>query len=363
MFTMQPTLPKPMSPAEPLGRARTEQVVLFPSLGHLGPDGQWHVQVHGDVFWTAGRISLGKRFLLRMLQRSMRVPKEALSGAIFQRRIARFLAIDGRDLPISVQIGLEWHGLPNRSRGNGHFHATLRVPAGAVPASRPGDEVLACPFEVSVGERGDGPSRSGQAYLVPPRGLSIISDIDDTLKHSHVHCRRTLLANTFLREFEPIAGMAAIYRDWAALGAAFHYVSSSPWQLYENLAEHFLAEGLPPGSFHLLWFRLRDHLLRRLLILRRSGKLATIQSILKTFPQRRFVLVGDSGEKDPEIYGALARKFPRQVAKIVIREIPGPRATPARFQKAFRQLSPAATQLFREPAEISDCLRDLLGRV
>src|SRR6185295_2069331 len=112
---------------------------------------------------------------------------------------------------------------------------------------------------------------TGQAYLLPPTGESVISDIDDTLKHSQVACKKTLLANTFLRPYETIPGMAGVFRDWWAEGAAFHYVSSSPWQLYEHLAAHLADEGFPTGSFHLRHFRLRDHLLRRILLLRRSG--------------------------------------------------------------------------------------------
>jgi len=358
MFSLLPAMPPPKERAD---ADREDQVVLFPSLGHWGADGHWHLQIHGDIFTPVPRVSLGKRFLLRMLQRVMRVPKEELESELFQRRIARFLARDAREREIAVHIGDQRHELPARSRRNGHFHATLRLPAEALNISA-AEATLAQRVQIAIhGLDTTAAPKRGQVYLLPPRGLSIISDIDDTIKHSHVACRRTLLTNTFLREFAPISGMAAIYRDWAERGAAFHYVSSSPWQMYEHLAEHFIAEGLPPGSFHLRWFRLRDHLLRRLLILRRSGKITVIQAILKTFPNRQFILIGDSGEKDPEIYGALARKFPQQVRKIMIREIPCPRATPARFQKAFRNVPPAIVQRFFDPAEIAASLNGLLA--
>jgi phosphatidate phosphatase APP1 len=198
-----------------------------------------------------------------------------------------------------------------------------------------------------------GAQATGQAYLIPPTGLSVISDIDDTLKHSHVACKQTLLANTFLRPFETIPGMAGIFRDWWAEGAAFHYVSSSPWQLYEHLAEHLVSEGFPTGSFHLRHFRLRDHLLRRLLMLRRSGKLGVIRSLLKRFPRRRFLLVGDSGEHDPEIYGALARRYPQQVARILIRQLAGERDTLRRYARAFRGVDPARLKLFEDAGELA----------
>ena len=50
--------------------------------------------------------------------------------------------------------------------------------------------------------------------LVPPAGLSIISDIDDTIKESNVIHKRELMLNTFLREFVPVEGMSALYQRW-----------------------------------------------------------------------------------------------------------------------------------------------------
>jgi phosphatidate phosphatase APP1 len=63
-------------------------------------------------------------------------------------------------------------------------------------------------------------------------------------------------------------------------------------------------------------------------------------------------LVGDSGEIDPEIYGAVARRFPQQVAGILIRRVGGPRDTPARYQRAFRGVPSSVVRLFREAAEL-----------
>src|SRR5687768_13527515 len=120
MFTTLPTMPTTMPTMLPSGEVSDwdvrDQFVLFPSLGHLDADGHWHVQVHGDVFSATRRVSLAKRFLLRMLQRSMHVPREALASEIFRRRIARFLANDGPGREICVQIGHQKHVLPNRDR-------------------------------------------------------------------------------------------------------------------------------------------------------------------------------------------------------------------------------------------------------
>ncbi len=332
--------------------AGNETVALFPSLGHLTDGGQtWHIPVHGEIY-SCGRVGLGKRFLLKVLQRAMKAPDAAIQSELFQARIARFLANDCPGRVLSIRCGGEPPVVTKRSRSNGHFFGTLRIPVETLDGSLRLAPQNVGPIDLAVVRPGGEPIASGRAYLLPQRGLSVISDIDDTLKHSHVACKQSLLANTFLRQFEPIAGMSEVFQDWAASGAAFHYVSSSPWQLYPHLSTHLSEQGFPEGSYHLRAFRLRDHLIRRILMLRRSGKASVIRGILQTFPDRRFVLVGDSGEIDPEIYGAMARKFPGQVATIFIRQLAGSRDTTARYQRAFRGVRECGVRLFREASEL-----------
>ena len=87
-------------------------------------------------------------------------------------------------------------------------------------------------------------------------------------------------------------------------------------------------------------------------MLRRSGKAGVIRSLFKRFPRRRFLLVGDSGEHDPEIYGAVARRYPRQVAGILIRQIPGERGLRQRYAKAFRRVDADRITLFEDATEL-----------
>ena len=154
---------------------------------------------------------------------------------------------------------------------------------------------------------GDNRRFAGAVQLIGPRGFSVISDIDDTIKITEVGDRRALLANTFLREFREVPGMAALYRRWAKEGVFFHYVSASPWQLYAPLAAFLEAACYPSGSVHLKGFRWADTSLLDLFSSAEKTKRQAIEPILALFPHRRFILVGDSGERDPEIYAALAR--------------------------------------------------------
>ncbi|WP_145089812.1 App1 family protein [Anatilimnocola aggregata] len=331
-----------------------EQVVLFPTIGYRSADGRgWHVQVHGDVF-SQGPIGLGKRFLLKLLQRLIKAPADAFQSELFRYRVQRFLAKDEAGKQMAVKLGENIYVLPKRSRKNGHFLGTLRLDEQhllpLVMAASPTQLQLALDV---CNAQGDGLGLHGQVHLIEPEGVSVISDIDDTLKHSNVICRRTLLTNTFLKEFEPIVGMAQLFQAWEAQGAAFHYVSSCPWQLYQHLQALFGASGFPGGSFHLRAFRLRDHLLRKLLLMRRSGKAVVIHSLLKLFPKRRFILVGDNVEADPEIYGAAARHFPDQVQQIYIRSLSVPRHDPARYAAAFRGLRPGMVRMFTSASDIA----------
>ena len=60
---------------------------------------------------------------------------------------------------------------------------------------------------------------------------------------------------------------------------------------------------------------------------------------MKAFPGRQFVLVGDSAERDPEIYGAAARLYPDRVAAIYIRQVGERSLDRPRAEQAFRGLS------------------------
>ncbi|NEX21788.1 App1 family protein [Thiorhodococcus mannitoliphagus] len=177
--------------------------------------------------------------------------------------------------------------------------------------------------------RSPGHQGEGRVRLLASQGRSVISDIDDTLKITGIPAgREVVLENTFFRPFVAAPGMAQRYR---ALGAAtaFHYVSGSPWGLYRPLADFISAAGYPAGSFHLK--NVRKNLLTAGAwqdLARLAGgeatqaqKRAQIGAIIGQFPARRFILVGDSGEQDPEIYRAIRQRFPRQIEAIWIRDV------------------------------------------
>ena len=188
------------------------------------------------------------------------------------------------------------------------------------------------------------------------RGLSVVSDIDDTIKISEVSSKRELLANQFLRPFEVVPSMASVYRRWQQEhpGAAFHYVSASPWQLYGPLSKFALAERFPAGTFQMKLFRPKDSTFFDLFMDQVQFKLGQIEPLLRSYPQRRFVLVGDSGEQDPEIYGELARKYPEQVVGIFIRNVSGEDARGQRFQNAMKDVPGDLWRVFDDAESLGD---------
>ena len=185
---------------------------------------------------------------------------------------------------------------------------------------------------------------SGRIRFLEPEGLSVISDIDDTIKVTHVPAgKRSVLRNTFLKLFRAADGMRDRYIRIASEAGAdadtcFHYVSGSPWQLYGALSRFLFEQAqFPTGTVHMK--NLRKNLLDRgalrdIMAFAVGGDLATldqkvrqITNLMIHLPRRKFILVGDSGEKDPEVYRVMQKLFPKQVLKIYIRDVLGERLT------------------------------------
>ena len=181
----------------------------------------------------------------------------------------------------------------------------------------------------------------------------MISDIDDTIKITEVRDRHAALRNTFLREFQAVPGMAEFYQTLGRSNhAAVHYISASPQQLYEPLAAFVRSNGFPAGTFTLKEFRWKDKSFFSLFANPEQYKSGVIEPLMKQFPNRKFILIGDSGERDPEIYARLAREYPQQIARIFIRDVTGEPAASERYVKAFRDVPPERWQVFRVPDEL-----------
>ncbi|MGM0620407.1 MAG: App1 family protein [Bacteroidota bacterium] len=178
----------------------------------------------------------------------------------------------------------------------------------------------------------DQPETTATGYIrFIPQGNEhiIVSDIDDTVMVSHStqtlkKLRLMLFKNAHTRA--PFEGISFFYRTMAKgtvtrVSHPFFYVSSSEWNLYDLLDDFFSYNQLPRGVF--LLKKLEHSVLR----FWKSGggthqhKFDKIKHLLRFYPNRTFILIGDSGQHDPEIYSRLALEFPGRIETIFIRKI------------------------------------------
>jgi phosphatidate phosphatase APP1 len=167
--------------------------------------------------------------------------------------------------------------------------------------------------------------------LVPAAtaGFGVISDVDDTVVQTDVR-QLVRMARTIVfgnaRTRLPFPGVAGFYRaleqGYAGSGPnPLFYVSSSPWNLYDLLVEFFELQGIPRGPLLLRDWGIQAHEL--LPTGHGSHKQAAIRRILAAYPDLPFILVGDSGQEDPEIYASIVHDHPGRIRAIYIREVTG----------------------------------------
>lgn len=150
--------------------------------------------------------------------------------------------------------------------------------------------------------------------------------------------KKALLLNIFLYKYKTVEGVQKIFEYVKNLHTdAYHYVSASPVQLYPALQDFFHKNGIPNGTFHL-----RDAAdLSNFMPNKETTvkhKKDNIEKLFKAYPKRKFILVGDSGENDPEIYADLQKEYPDKVLLIIIRDLGNNNGSSPRFQKSFEEI-------------------------
>lgn len=160
-----------------------------------------------------------------------------------------------------------------------------------------------------------------EVVYIPPIGVSVISDIDDTIKVTGIlGGKRDLFRNVFVNNYSKIQvqGIRECYTALEKDGATFHYVSNSPWQLYPTICDFVKSAGFPKGSMHLKTY---PNLANGIFEPAAEKKKKNLHQLLRDFPRRKFILFGDSGEADLEAYMDVSITFPNQIAAIMIRDV------------------------------------------
>lgn len=169
----------------------------------------------------------------------------------------------------------------------------------------------------------------GEIYVPPPRArFAVISDIDDTVMHTGVANKLGMMWRLFVSNAESrtaFPGVAAFYRALHA-GASgdecnpMLYVSRAPWGIYEVLEEFFQRRNIPIGPVLFLreWgVSWRSPLPRRA----EDHKRVLIEAIMAVYDALPVVLIGDSGQHDPEIYRRSVERYGARVLAVYIRDV------------------------------------------
>jgi phosphatidate phosphatase APP1 len=261
-------------------------------LGHGGPDG---VVVRGRVLDDPE-------------------PSEAVEGeggrAAVLRTLRGFVTDELPGVPLRVTVADATTEVS--SDAEGYFVA--RLPASGLRSPwTSGTVELAAPYR---GLDAAPPSTVEVRVPAPEARFGVVSDIDDTILETGVQRVGQVLRHTFTGSAltrTPFDGAPELYRDLADGVNPFFYVSSSPWNLHAFLLAFLRHRDFPLGPV----------LLRDLLGTggAREPKHGRIREVLDLHPDLRFVLIGDSGEKDPQIYADIVREYPDRILAVYIREV------------------------------------------
>lgn len=187
------------------------------------------------------------------------------------------------------------------------------------------------------------------------RKVRVISDIDDTVKQTGVlQGAKQILRNVFVLPYHEseVQGVAAWYHSMIDLDVGLHYVTNAPLELYSLVLDflhtvrlpvsHLVLKHYPSGARSLFssWLEPAG-----------ERKRSNILRILDDFRSSQFLLIGDSGELDLELYCQLAAERPWQIRGVFIRDVSTPRSSSS--NKSATALSASSiTNLPRPPQTV-----------
>lgn len=267
-------------------RGRTPTVIPFPGYGGKG----W-VRVLGRVLIVPPR-------------------KKTADGEVASVRGWRsFVGIPVGYAPVAVTVGGRTHHVAADRGGVVDTVIDADLP--------PGWQTLRLTVE------GGEPVEARVFVVAPDVRFGVVCDVDDTVMVTALP--RPLLAawNSFVLDEharQPVPGMAVLLERLARShpGTPVIYLSTGAWNVAPTLTRFLQRHLFPPGSMLLTdWGPTHDRWFR-------SGvehKRTNLRRLAEEFPTIEWLLIGDDGQHDDEIYTEFTREHPSSVAGVAIRRL------------------------------------------
>jgi phosphatidate phosphatase APP1 len=290
-------------------------------------------------------LGYGTPAKLTLCGRVLRDPGIAHAASVESRRrnlIEFFKRLESDEVPgARIRVRFQQAETEVVADGEGYFSVELAPSPGAQSG-------VWHDVDLELSHPTTGVRATGQV-MVPPASarFGVISDIDDTVIMSGVAHKVSMLVRLALssaRTRKPFKGVAAFYQALHAGGNPFFYVSKSPWNLYDPLIEFFERQQLPTGPL-----LLRDYGRQLMFARGDSHKAVQIERIFATYAGLQFILIGDSGEQDPEIYTDVVRGHPDRVRAIYIRSVQLKASRLAAIERLIEEVARTGCQLVLAP--------------
>lgn len=337
-----------------------QKVVFAPTLASAAQvDGGmgWSIHVQGRIFIPV-EGQLGREAVISALAP---VVSARADNQLFRERAGDLVSDSVSMVRVVVEAGNRVVEI-GPSDSSGCISGELNLTSG-VAASLARNDVVA--FE-SLPPSINAPRFNGTAVLVAPEGVTVVTDMDDTIKDTNVRVRSEAVANTFVRPFRPVPGMPELYQRWQTAGGAqvhFHVVSAGPWQLFEPLRQFTEAAGFPAFTWDM---RCVDATQPKVIFEEAvianpqriyDFKVDAINRLMTRFPKRHVVLIGDSGERDPEVYATIVQRFGDRVDAIYIHNVSGEGPRDVRYSNLYGPLNALSRlQVYQSPSELPQVL-------
>ncbi len=285
-----------------------------------------------------GMGNLEKAFISGRLIEKRNIRPARQQDTKWRNLLSMYKRFESNEIP-GARIQATFYGqhLETKTDNEGFFEFSLPVPKDLDQSLVWHDVELVLLDNIG---KNSGPVKATGRIIIPQdeAEYGIISDIDDTVLQTSATSFIRMMQKTFLynsRTRLPFEGVSGFYKALhngsrnISVKNPLYYVSSSPWNLYDMLEEFFEIQKLPAGPFMLRQLGLNPQLLFQ--NSHHNHKLREIEKVFTFTGDLPFILIGDSGQHDPEIYLEVVKNHPGRILAVYIRDV----TTDKRDHKVF----------------------------